>query len=644
MSLFRLAVWNFKRSVREFGALVLSLSFSVFIFFNFQNVIYSQAMDVLMEFRKDLIDSVLQAASIVFGVFLFFFIWYAANVFLNQRKKEIGIYIFMGLDNKRISRMYALESAMVGLFSLAFGLIFGVLFSKLFQMLLLKLSEISVDVEFSFSLQPVLNTGGMFLVIYGFMILKGCHTLKNSSVLNLLSGARQKEIRQENKVLTALRILAGTAALILGYLAALDTGGLQGLVRMVQAVVLVIVGVYLLYSGLIPAILRLLTRNKKFLYRKERTLWINNLAFRIKKNYRTYAMVTVLMICSVTLMALAIALKQRYDKMENFDQVYTCQVLNYDGTLDGEEILKGIEEENPVEYWNEYTLLNLPSEMFDTKYNQVMYVLAPYSQVKEGAQKAGLEFPYEELKDNQVVEFFHEILFTLVGTNEDRTVKIGEKTYDRIDTTTTPYLGKIQTYFEIYMVSDRTYEELKSQGSLLYVYNYRLENPDNMDASRPWIQTLSEKGEPGMTGVSYTEDSLNEDSYIRVTYSLCLFMFVTLMLAAGSIIFLKIGNEAYEDGERYEILEKMGIPRKTLGKAVRNEICFAYYCPFLLMTISSYFSVRALGELMQEDLTQVNIWSALFVLILFTVICCVSVNRAKKRIFARIVKTERLTS
>lgn len=45
---------------------------------------------------------------------------------------------------------------------------------------------------------------------------------------------------------------------------------------------------------------------------------------------------------------------------------------------------------------------------------------------------------------------------------------------------------------------------------------------------------------------------------------------------------------------------------------------------------------------MQEDLTQVNIWSALFVLILFTAICCVSVNREKKKIFARIVKTEKL--
>ena len=142
MSLFSLAVSNFKRSVREFSMLVLSLAFSVFIFFNFQNVIYSRAMDVLLEVRKDLIDSVIEAASIVFVVFLFFFVWYAANVFLNQRKKEIGIYIFMGLDNKRISKMYALESAMVGMSALFSGILLGLLFSKLFQMLLLKLSEI----------------------------------------------------------------------------------------------------------------------------------------------------------------------------------------------------------------------------------------------------------------------------------------------------------------------------------------------------------------------------------------------------------------------------------------------------------------------------------------------------------------------
>ena len=97
MSLFRLAVSNFKRSVREFGMLILSLSFSVFVFFNFQNVIYSQAMDVLMEFRKDLIDIVIQAASVVFAVFLFFFIWYATNVFFESEEKRDRHLYFYGI-------------------------------------------------------------------------------------------------------------------------------------------------------------------------------------------------------------------------------------------------------------------------------------------------------------------------------------------------------------------------------------------------------------------------------------------------------------------------------------------------------------------------------------------------------------------
>ena len=60
--------------------LIVSLAFSVFIFFNFQNVLYSDSMDVLMDYKKDYIDMIVKAASVVFAVFLFFFIWYASNV------------------------------------------------------------------------------------------------------------------------------------------------------------------------------------------------------------------------------------------------------------------------------------------------------------------------------------------------------------------------------------------------------------------------------------------------------------------------------------------------------------------------------------------------------------------------------------
>lgn len=62
MSLFKLSFSNFKRSVRNYGMLIVSLAFSVFIFFNFQNVLYSDSMDVLMDYKKDYIDMIVKAA------------------------------------------------------------------------------------------------------------------------------------------------------------------------------------------------------------------------------------------------------------------------------------------------------------------------------------------------------------------------------------------------------------------------------------------------------------------------------------------------------------------------------------------------------------------------------------------------------
>ena len=284
MSIFRLSFSNFKRSLREYGMLILSLGFSVFIFFNFQNMVYSDSMKVLQELKKDYIDMIIQAASVVFVVFLFFFIWYAVNVFLRQRKKEIGIYIFMGVDNAGIGKMFALEALFMGLSALISGLFFGVLFSKLFQMLLLRMSEISVEIRFSVSLKPMVITGLMFGSIYGFMILKGYYSLKKSSVLSLISGAKQKEITQRNPVVSVLLALFGGAVLAAGYFFAWDTKGLEALEHGLLAVILVIVGIYLLFDGLIPELLKRLIGNKKFLYKKERSLWMNSLAFRMKKN------------------------------------------------------------------------------------------------------------------------------------------------------------------------------------------------------------------------------------------------------------------------------------------------------------------------------------------------------------------------
>ena len=633
MSLIQLAFSNFKRSLREYAALIISLSFSIFIFFNFQNIVYSDSMDVLNSMKKEYIDVVVNAASVVFGVFLFFFIWYATNVFLKQRKKEIGIYTFMGLDNIRIGKMYALEAFFIGLFSLVIGLATGAGFSKLFQMLLLKLSEISVDIRFSFTLKPVLVTAAVFFIIYGLMILKGYVSITRSSVLSMLSGAKQEEMKPEKTWLTLIKVITGILILAAGYICAVRTGEIDTLTYAFAAVVLVIAGTYLLFGGAIPFFIRKLTGRKDFLYQKQRTLWINNLSYRIQRNYRTYAMVTILMICSVSVLGTSIAMKQRYDKMTHFRDTFTIQVVAQE-EMDKDEIEKGIEQENKVEYSAEVSYLMLDPSYFHTEYTNSNYGIIPYSQVKNAAGQAHLKFGYSELKHDEVIELSHVILMSFVGYNGPKEVQIGDDKFRILAEDDTPYLGEMQGAMSIYVVNDEVYKKLEPLGIVAHMYNYKLEDPANLDASRPYLKSLAEQGEDGLwnVGVNFNSPEGKDEAWIRVMYSLCVFMFVTLILAGGSIIFIKLNNDACEDRERYGVLMKLGIDRETLGKSIRQEIRFTYYCPFLLMTVTSWFAIKALGNVMKEDLFKVNIYSAVSILAVFTGIYLVSVRVFRRKV------------
>lgn len=633
MTLIKLAFSNFKRSVHEFGALIISLSFSVFIFFNFQNILYSDSMDVLQSMNKDYIDMVVHAASVVFCVFLFFFIWYATNVFLNQRKKEIGIYTFMGLDNVRIGKMYVLEAMFIGLFSVAAGLVTGTVFSKLFQMLLMKLSDIKVDIRFSFSLKPALITMIIFFAFFGLMILKGYISILRSSVLNMLSGAKQKEMKQERSWLTLIKVILGIAVLTAGFVCALKTGEIDTLWYAFLAVVLVILGTYLLYGGAIPYFVRKLTERKSFLYQKERTLWVNNLSYRIQRNYRTYAMVTILMICAVTVLGISIAMKQRYDKIVHFKDTFTVQVVAQK-EMDLKEIEAGIEKENEVEYSAEVSYLMLDPGYFHTKYVNNNYAVIPFSQLKRTAEQSGLPLDYQKLGKDEAIELSHVILMSFVGNDGQREAQINQEHLKILDEVDTPYLGGLQEAMSIYVVNDEVYKKLEPLGMKIYMYNYKLKDPSNLDASKPYLESLTQQNQDGQyqAGVNFSGSESKTESWIRVMYSLCIFMFVTLILAGSSIIFIKLGNDSYEDKERYRILMKLGVGKDVLGRSIKQEIRFTYYCPFILMAVTSWFAIKALGNVMKEDLFKVNIYSAVSVLVVFTAVYLISVKIFRRRV------------
>ena len=169
----------------------------------------------------------------------------------------------------------------------------------------------------------------------------------------------------------------------------------------VIAVVLVIVGVYLLFGGLIPLVFQTLSKHKGFLYRGQRCLWVNQFLFRMKKNYRTYAMVCIIGICSTTALATGFAMRERYQNMVVFDNQYTFQLYTNQNNLE-EKAADLIRRESDITYQTSLCTL-APDDR---------HLVLAYSEVKRIAQEREVTFTLSEPANDEVYFLSHMILLS----------------------------------------------------------------------------------------------------------------------------------------------------------------------------------------------------------------------------------------
>lgn len=629
MRMMKLAFLNFKNSFKSYLSLIVSLAFTVLVFLNFQNILYSDAFEVLGAENKNNVDILIQVISFVLGCFMFFFIWYSTNVFLTKRKREIGIYIFMGMSNQKIGKLYMTETVLIGLVALGLGIVFGMITTQLFQMILLALSDITVEIRFHFVIPPILITVGIYLVIYLIFVLKGYVNIVRSSVLNMISASKQNEYVRQKMGVLMIKAVLGVGVLGSGYYLAVKEGGQEVMNNVLAAVILVTAGVYLLFGGLIPLIFQNLAKNKQFLYRKQRNLWVNNVIFRMKKNYRTYAMVCVLALCSVTALATGFAMKYRYENMVHFRNTYTFQLLSNQTGLDGKaEAL--LEEYGGITYHSEIPILMLDSSLIEGLYGQGAVV--SYSGLKQLAENTGMEFDLKEPAEDEIIKASHLYLLSLITDRSHVEVTINEKSYRQIEDTNVPYLGYLQESMSFYVVNDEEYEHLLPLGQELYTYNYQIADLERFEEAREALHTLTSNTEENYTARVAIDPDSSDIDWIKVLYSICIFMFLVFILASGSIMFMKVYNDAFEEKERYLILKKIGFESKILHKSIVRELGMAYGIPFVVMSISSYFSVHALEQMMYTNLMSIQIGSVLIVLLIFFLCYWLSVSMYRRNV------------
>lgn len=266
--------------------------------------IFCIAMIYMMEFLRDCptlnqavrhaaeVRMILSTGEIIVIIFCVIFLIYSNSFLMKRRQKEIGLYNVLGLEKTHIGIVMLLETIITTVISLTAGIAAGILGSKLALLLLLRLLHIPAVLGFYVSLKGIVICmvmfGGIFLLILFLNLAK----IRLNRPVELLHGNNTGEKEPKAKWLMAL---IGFVCLGIGYYLAITTESpINAISIFLLAVILVMAGTYLLFTAGSIVILKFLRRRKKFYYKTGNFISISGMLYRMKQNAVGLASICIL--------------------------------------------------------------------------------------------------------------------------------------------------------------------------------------------------------------------------------------------------------------------------------------------------------------------------------------------------------------
>ena len=157
----KLASTNIKSSKQFYMPYLLTGILTVAMFYAMIYLCTNEGLKTIP--GSDSLSMILVMGSVVIAIFSAVFMFYTNSFIIKRRKKEIGIYNILGMEKRHISKVIAIETAVVAFIAIAGGIITGVVFSKLLTMLLYKMMRVSQNIVFSVSLSGIKMSIILFL-------------------------------------------------------------------------------------------------------------------------------------------------------------------------------------------------------------------------------------------------------------------------------------------------------------------------------------------------------------------------------------------------------------------------------------------------------------------------------------------------
>ena len=426
--------------------------------------------------------------------------------------------------------------------------------------------------------------------------------------------------------------IVGIISLSIGYIIAIKTENpISALFNFFIAVLCVIVGTYMLFVAGSIAFLKILKKNKKYYYHKTHFITVSGMMYRMKQNAVGLASICILSTAVLVTLSSTVSLYVGIEdvmRTRYASDVITDYIIGEDVTdLAAErDKIKGAASELEAkyniipknikayyDYSSAFTVDDNNKLCIDDGSMDNMVIIDMASLEDLENEDVDVESLKKQAGDDCLIYSTNKKLMN--GTSIDIN---GEKViYKTIDKETVDVKGTLRwsidfDYAVMYIPTTDRLDEIVAEVDTLHgqekriesiEYNYSFdidgEDKDKIDFCNNFRDALNDAG---VMHVATVENIYTSREDIMALYASLLFIGIFIgaifLLATVLIIYYKQISEGYDDKERFQIMQKVGMSEAETKKIIKSQIVTVFFMPIIVAIVHIAFAFQLIRKLL----------------------------------------------
>lgn len=608
--------------------------------------------------QSSTVSQILGLGSWVIAIFSCIFLFYTNSFLIKRRKKEFGLYNILGMDKHNLGIILFWETLIIAVISLVIGLAAGIAFSKLAELIFLNLLKSDTTFDLTVSSQGIGLCAIIFTVINILLFFNSLRQVRSSSAISLVKSEQTGEKPPKGNWIFGI-----LGVLLLGgayYISLSIKEPLQALTLFFVAVIMVIIGTYLVMISGSVLFCRLLQKNKKYYYKPNHFVSVSSMVYRMKRNGAGLASICILatmvlvMISSTTSLYFGEedALASRYPREINIDISTLDTDLEKSGQMDNIiSDIKNICKNHGVKETGTYTYLSgMISGMItdDGKVETDINRIDNFSNIALGDFSSVYSFifiPVDEynkiigtsytLKDDEAIVYNYRndsrYGKNVISFNRGQSFKIVKQTDEFvIDTnaaiSVTPSMALIVNDIDNatkgLTYNATTAQKIENTGISFhryYCFDAGVSPQQQIELSKDIANYLDGNIEKyradtsnrmfRSTVESREQNRLDFFGLYGGLFGLGIILSIVFIFAAVLIIYYKQISEGYEDQSRFEIMQKVGMTKTEIRKSINSQLLTVFFLPLIFAGMHLAFAAPIIKKLLLLfNLTNLNLF------------------------------------